>query len=149
MKWSMTLVLLLALLSACAPSYNSQSLGSSVNAKIYTKGFYMPLLVGDMSFEAMNEMRVAVRKAGFPMLEAKYPAQGGATHKLEGDLVALRDNNPKATRLEKAEIRIIDLRNGTRVARYSLTAGNVLETRNAVEFANDIAGLLKRDFELE
>jgi hypothetical protein len=109
----------------------------------------MPLLVGDMSFEVMNEMRIAVRKAGFPMLEAKYPTQGGATHKLEGDLVALRDNNPKATRLEKAEIRVIDLRNGTRVARYALSANGAFETRTAVEFSNDIAGLLKRDFDLE
>jgi hypothetical protein len=136
-------------LSACAPSYNSQSIGSSIGAKIYTKGFYMPLLTGDMSFEVMNEMRVAVRKTGFPMLEVKYPTPGGATHKLEGDLVAMRDNNPKATRLEKAEIRVIDLRNGTRVARYALSAGGAFETRTAVEFANDIAGLLKRDFELE
>lgn len=140
------LIPLLLSLSACAPPYVSNS---NLTAKVVTTGFYMATLRGELVYETINEMRYAIRKVGFPMLDVRYPDARGATHKIEGDLVALRDNNPKPTKLEKAEIRIIDLRTGKLVTKYSMSPENALQVRSPAEFSADIAALIERDFELK
>ncbi len=145
-KMKRFLPLLILCLSACTPSYTSNS---NLTSKIVTTGFFMPNLSGDLIFETMTELRFAIRKTGLPMLDIRYPDAKGATHKIEGDLVALRENGLRPNKLEKAEIRIIDLRTGKVVAIYRMEPQNPFQVRTPAQFSADIAGFIAKEFELQ
>jgi hypothetical protein len=132
--------------TACAPSYTGTRGENAVQLPV--TGVYIGTFfgAGELDYTVLNELPRAIGSAGFKVTNVKYPDPKGASIKIEGDTVAARTNDPRPSRLEAAEVRVIEFKTGRTLIQYRFRAGNLLEERTPSQFANDVAAMLKREF---
>lgn len=133
--------------TACTPTYTSTRELMPDGGNIEITGIAVSKFSGELSLEVQNELVVALRASGYKLvIDARVLAPQGVEVKVEGDTLAQRTADPRPTKIEKGEARVIELRTGRTLTRYNFAAQSAAEVRSPADFARDIARLIVRDF---
>jgi hypothetical protein len=134
-------------ITACTPTYTSTRELMPTGGTVEITGIAVSKFSGDLSLEIQNELVVALRASGYKLvIDARVLAPQGVEVKVEGDTVTQRTADPRPSKIEKGEARVIELRTGRTLMRYNFAAGNAAEVRSPADFARDLARLISRDF---
>ena len=102
---------------------------------------------GTLSYDVQNEFVVALRAQGYKqVVDASKAVPQGVEVKVEGDTLAARTTDPRPTKLEKGEARVLEARTGRLLVKYNFVAAGPQQVRSPAEFARDIAALIAKDF---
>ena len=134
-------------LVSCAPSYQQDRSILPSSGTIEINGVAVGKFGGDLSYEVQNELVEALRVKGYKqVVDANKFVPEGVEIKIEGDALAQRSNEPRPTKLEKGEVRVLEMRTGKLVTRYNFVSAGPQQVRSPAEFARDIAALIAKDF---
>jgi hypothetical protein len=133
--------------TACAPSYQQDRALLPSKGSIEINGIAVGKFSGELSYDVQNEFVIALRAQGYKqVIDTRLLTPQNIEVKVEGDTVTQRTNDPRPTKLQKAEARVYEMRTGRLLVKYNFAAEGPQQVRSPAEFARDIATMIAKDF---